>query len=183
MNEKFATTFGGSGYTSDTQQYQDGIRLGCFLAKEGYVVKCGGYYGLMEAVSQGVSEAGGQIRGITNASFDPKLANKHITEERKQRDLFDRIRQLIQGDDESELLVSQEGSLGTLTEVFATWCLAYTQSLSKPVRLCLVGKSWPEVIRSLNSLPVNEEDFRLIELYDEMDQFFDQFHSRSTSAK
>ncbi|MBU0458608.1 hypothetical protein KKF03_04130 [Patescibacteria group bacterium] len=66
MNEKFATTFGGSGYTPDSIQYQDGIRLGTFLAEQGYTVKCGGYYGLMEAVSQGVHEAGGQIRGITN---------------------------------------------------------------------------------------------------------------------
>ncbi|MBU1123162.1 LOG family protein [Patescibacteria group bacterium] len=176
MNEKFATTFGGSGYTPDSIQYQDGIRLGTFLAEQGYTVKCGGYYGLMEAVSQGVHEAGGQIRGITNTSFDPKDANRFITEEQKQPDLFDRIRQLIDGEDASELLVSQEGSLGTLTEVFATWCLAYTQSLSKPVRLCLVGKAWPEVIASLESLPVNKEDYQLIELYDEMDQFFDTFH-------
>jgi len=180
MKEKFATTFGGSGYTPDTEQYQDGIRLGKFLVEQGYTVKCGGYYGLMEAVSQGVRDAGGRILGITNASFDPKQANGFISEEQKQNDLFDRVRQLIQGEHESEIFVSQEGSLGTLKEVFATWCLAYTQSLSKQVRLCLVGKSWLEIIASLKSLPISQTDFKLIELYNKMDEFFEQFHLRTS---
>jgi len=180
MKEKYATTFGGSGYAPDTQQYQDGIRLGRFLAEEGYTVKCGGYYGLMEAVAQGVREAGGRILGVTNGSFDPKDANNFISEEWKQRDLFDRLRQLIQGKYESDLFVAQEGSLGTMTEVFATWCLAYSQSLSRPVQLCLVGKSWPEVMASLRSLPIADKDFALIELYGEMDEFFTGFSSQKT---
>lgn len=95
MKEKFATTFGGSGYTPASPQYQDGIRLGRFLAQEGYAVKCGGYYGLMEAVAHGVRQGGGRILGITNGSFDPKNANDFISEEWKQKDLFDRLRQLI----------------------------------------------------------------------------------------
>jgi len=49
---------------------------------------------------------------------------------------------------------NHERKICTLTEVFATWCLAYTQSLSNPVRLCLVGKARPEVIASLESLPI-----------------------------
>lgn len=183
MKEKFATTFGGSGYASETRQYQEGIRLGRFLSQEGYTVKCGGYYGLMEAVALGVREAGGRILSVTNGSFDPKNANDFISEERKQRDLFDRLRQLIQGEQESELFVAQEGSLGTLTEIFAAWCLAYTQSLSKPVRLCLVGKSWMEVIASLRSLPIADKDFALIELYSEMDEFFLQFRSPKSDGR
>ncbi len=183
MKEKFATTFGGSGYTPETRQYQDGIRLGRFLAEEGYTVKCGGYYGLMEAVAQGVREAGGRILGITNGSFDPKSVNDFISEERKQKDLFDRLRQLIQGEHESELLVAQEGGLGTLTEMFATWCLAYTQSLSRPVRLFLIGKSWPEVIASLQSLPIADKDFALIELYGEMAEFFERFRSQEPDGR
>ncbi|MDD3897101.1 MAG: LOG family protein [Candidatus Peribacteraceae bacterium] len=181
MKEKYATTFGGSGYEPDTQQYQDGIRLGWFLAEEGYTVKCGGYYGLMEAVAQGVREAGGHILGVTNGSFDPKSANNFVSEERKQKDLFDRLRQLIQGEQESELFVAQEGSLGTMTEVFATWCLAYTQSLSKPVRLCLIGKSWSEVVASLQSLPITQKDYELVEMYGKMDEFFEQFHSKEVN--
>lgn len=79
--------------------------------------------------------------------------------------------------------MAQEGSLGTLTEMFATWCLAYTQSLSKPVRLCLVGKSWLKVIASLRSLPITDKDFALIELYGEMDEFFSQFRSLKSDGR
>lgn len=175
MKEKIATVFGGSGYSPDTEQYRDGIRLGTFLAEQGYLVKCGGYYGLMEAIAQGVRSAGGHILGVTNASFDPKDGNRFLSEERKQRDLFDRIRELIH---ESELFVVQKGSIGTLTELFSVWCLAYTQSLSQPVRICLIGKSWKEVVTSLRSLPIGAEDYNLLELYAEMDAFFEQFRTR-----
>jgi hypothetical protein len=129
----------------------------------------------MEAIAQGVRSAGGHILGITNASFDPKAANRFLSEERKQRDLFDRIRELVHG---SELFVVQEGSIGTLTELFSVWCLAYTQSLSQPVRICLIGKSWKEVITSLHSLPVGSEDYNLLELYAEMDAFFERYRTR-----
>lgn len=177
---KIATVFGGSGYRPEDEQYTDGVRLGNFLTQEGYTVQCGGYYGLMEAVSKGVREAGGRILGITNAAFDPKNPNEHISEERKQSDLFDRMRQLIDGDEPSDLFVVQEGSLGTLTELFATWCLAYTQCLSKEVRICLVGKAWPEVIEALKTLPITQQDYQLIEIYRTMNDFFDSFHEKKS---
>lgn len=183
MKEKVATVFGGSGYTAESSQYCDGMRLGSFLVEQGYIVKCGGYYGLMEAVSRGVHEARGKMLGITNASFDPKPANQFVSEERKQRDLFDRLRELIQGEQRSELLIAQEGSLGTLTELFAVWCLAYTQSLSNKVRICLIGKSWPQVIASLHALPLSDRDFQLIELYEYMDEFFGSFRADADDPK
>lgn len=168
MTEKYATTFGGSGYFPGSEKYEDGIRLGVFLAEQGYTVKCGGYFGLMEAVAKGVEQAHGRVLGITNASFDPKDANVHITEERKQQDIFDRLRELIA---DSELIVAQEGALGTLAEVFTVWCLAYTNSLRRKIRLCLVGQSWPSIMVSLRSFPITESDRMIPEVFDDMDAF------------
>ena len=74
IKQKVATVFGGSELGPETNEYQSGIKLGKFLAAQGYIVKCGGYYGLMEATAKGVAKAGGTCIGITNASFDPKPA-------------------------------------------------------------------------------------------------------------
>jgi len=172
MMEKFATTFGGSGYSKDSEQYRDGIRLGEFLAGRGYIVKCGGYYGLMEAVAQGVHNVHGRVLGITNAAFDPKAPNVHISEEWKQADLLDRLRELIM---DSELIVAQEGSFGTFAEVFTTWCLAYTHSLRHRIKLCLVGRSWDPVIQSLGAFPIGADDLKIAEVFDSMDDFFRDF--------
>ncbi|MDD4287507.1 MAG: LOG family protein [Candidatus Peribacteraceae bacterium] len=179
MNEKFATTFGGSGYAPNTEQYRDGVRLGRFLAERGYTVKCGGYYGLMEAVAEGVRDVSGRVLGITNATFDPKAANRHITEERKQPDLFDRMRELIA---DSELIVAQEGSLGTMAEVFTAWCLAYTHSLRHKMRLYLVGRSWSSIITSLQNLPITEADRMIPEVFEDMEMFVRSFPQDTSSS-
>ena len=44
--------------------YQKAYKLGGLLAKEGYLVYCGGGKGVMEAISKGVSESGGTCVGI-----------------------------------------------------------------------------------------------------------------------
>ena len=49
--------FGGRDITDGI--YNDAYELGKLLAKEGYLVYCGGGNGVMEAVSKGVSEGGG----------------------------------------------------------------------------------------------------------------------------
>ncbi|MFH1030553.1 MAG: LOG family protein [bacterium] len=167
MKQKFATVFGGSEYEQSTIEYQDGIRLGHFLAKKGYIVKCGGYYGLMEAVSKGVKDVDGKCIGVTNGSFDPKPSNKYISEEIKSRDTFDRLRELIK---ESELFVVQKGSLGTLEELSTVWCLAYTKTI-KNVRICLIGECWNETLRGLKLLPIKSKEFNYLIVYSTMDEF------------
>ncbi len=172
--KKIASTFGGSAFLPESSQYQEGIQLGRFLVEKDYIVKCGGYYGLMEAISKGVSEAGGICIGITNATFDPKLSNEFVTKEMKQADIFDRLRELIV---ESDLIIAQEGSLGTLAEVILVWFLLYVRSIE--CRVCLIGKSWKPAIEGLRSLPIQLEHFSILEIYDSMDDFV---NAPSTSA-
>ncbi len=49
--------------------YQKAYKLGGLLAKEGYLVYCGGGKGVMEAISKGVSERGGTCVGILKGSM------------------------------------------------------------------------------------------------------------------
>jgi uncharacterized protein (TIGR00730 family) len=169
MKKKYATTFGGSEFQPNSRQYHEAEKLGQILAEHGYVVKCGGYFGLMEAVCKGVASAGGTSIGITNSVFDPKPANAFISEERKKNDLFDRLRELING---SELFVFQEGGLGTLDELFALWCLRYTLTIGN-VRICLVGSFWNKLLEGVKSLAVNPKEFKLLEVFETLNEFED----------
>ena len=56
------SVFGGRNITPDV--YKNSVEIGCLLAKEGFLVFCGGGKGVMEAISKGVSKAGGTVIGI-----------------------------------------------------------------------------------------------------------------------
>jgi uncharacterized protein (TIGR00725 family) len=169
--EKYATTFGGSEYLPGSQEYQDGIRLGAFLASRGYIVKNGGYYGLMEAVAIGVANANGRSIGVLNGQFEPKPPNKYVTEVIRENDLFDRLRTLIK---DSELFLFQHGSIGTLEELMSVWCLRYTLHLNG-VRICLIGSEWKHLLTGLRMLSIKKEEFDHLELFDSLEHFFSQF--------
>ena len=163
---KYATTFGGSEYGIDSSEYTEGILLGKSLAELGYIVKCGGYYGLMEAVAKGVVEADGHCIGVTNASFDPKTSNHYISEERKCNDIFDRLRELIK---DSEVFIIQHGSLGTLTELFLVWCLCYTNTIQNK-KIYLIGSAWKDVMGGLTKLPIKHQDYNRIVIFKNIEQ-------------
>ncbi len=168
--KKYATTFGGSEFKESSPQYQEGILLGEFLAEKGYTVKNGGYYGLMEAVSKGVKNKDGICIGITNKSFDPKKANQFITEELKANDLFERLRILTVGSKKisaSELIIVQEGMIGTINELFVIWDLLYTKTILN-VRVCLLGSYWKSLIESLKTSAINIKEFQYVEIYESL---------------
>lgn len=56
------SVFGGRNITSEV--YENSVEIGRLLAQEGFLVFCGGGKGVMEAISKGVSEAGGTVIGI-----------------------------------------------------------------------------------------------------------------------
>jgi uncharacterized protein (TIGR00725 family) len=59
------TVFGSARLGGETPEYADAVRLGRRLAEERHTVMSGGYGGIMEAVSRGAREAGGNVVGIT----------------------------------------------------------------------------------------------------------------------
>ena len=56
------SVFGGRNITPEV--YENSVEIGRLLAQEGFLVFCGGGKGVMEAISKGVSEAGGTVIGI-----------------------------------------------------------------------------------------------------------------------
>ncbi len=160
---KYATTFGASKvYSQDL--YKEGVELGRFLAEKGYVVKCGGYLGLMEAVSRGVREAKGEIIGIGLKEFENmRDINRYLTKKIIAADLFERLRLLIE---DSELFVVQSGSIGTLNELFTVWALKY--SLGKTFRVCLMGEQY-QFLKTCEFIP--KDELRYLEFYKTLKEF------------
>ncbi len=159
---RFATTFGASRIDPRSKEYQEGIELGRFLAKNGYVVKCGGYGGLMEAVSRGVYEAGGECIGIGLKAFDLyRPPNPYLSKKIVAKTLYERLELLIEG---SELFVAQKGSVGTLNEIFMVAALKYG-GLKPDIRIVLLGEEY----RSYNCF--DENFLSVVEIYDSLIQW------------
>lgn len=166
--KKFATTFGSSKIKPNKKEYKEGVELGKILAKHGYSVKCGGYQGLMEAVSRGVNEAKGECIGITLKEFDKKRPrNRYLSKKITTNDLFDRLKLLIK---DSKLFVAQTGNLGTVNEVILTWTLMYTKLIDNNVRLCLIGRGWRD-LKKLKKLQIDKRLFKHLEFFDTLKNF------------
>ena len=160
---KTATTFGAS-RVEDPKLYEEGVELGKFLASRGYIVKCGGYGGLMEAVSKGVKEAGGEVIGITLKYFDEiRPKNPYLTKRIQTADLFERLKKLIE---DSEIFVAQKGSIGTLNEIFMVWALKYGLGLN--FRICVIGDVY-EDFKNCSFIP--KERLGDLEIYKNLDEF------------
>lgn len=160
------TVFGSSRVTAAEAGYQDARRLGRLLARAGYTVCSGGYGGAMEAVSQGVTEAGGTVIGITVALWAKRVkANTWLAEEVVTPDLFDRLRCLI----ESDAYVALPGGPGTLGEVALVWNLFQTDSIGlRP--LVLVGPQWRQLIRCFETgLRIEPRDLALLQFADSVE--------------
>lgn len=153
------TVFGASGVKPGSEPYEESRRLGRLLAEAGFTICNGGYSGTMEASARGAREAGGAAIGITNAVFDPKPANRYITEERKAPDFFERLRRLLTLGD---AYICLKGSVGTLTEFSLAWTLIQTGAVSPRPLIC-VGPAWRAVLDAYGAhLPVRPKDFALV---------------------
>ncbi len=159
---RVVTTFGASQISKEAKEYEEGVRLGAFLANRGFVVKCGGYGGLMEAVSLGVREAQGECIGITLQAFESRrFANLNLSQKIVAKSLYERLELLIEG---SELFVAQKGSVGTLNEIFMVAALKYS-GLKPDIRICLLGKEYL-------AFECFDENFkRVVEFYPTLEAF------------
>lgn len=153
------TVFGSARIGPDTDEYNDALRLGQLLAKRGDIIVSGGYGGIMEAVSRGAHEAGGQVVGVTVAPWIGRLEpNRFLSEERSAKTLFERLEALI----ESDALVALPGGAGTLGEVALAWNLRQMELMAaKPI--VLVGSRWHSMVDAFReNLIINEHDLALM---------------------
>jgi uncharacterized protein (TIGR00730 family) len=153
------TVFGSARVGPDTEEYNEARRLGVLLAERGDVIVSGGYGGIMEAVSRGANETGGQVVGVTVAPWIGRLEpNRFLSEERSAKTLFERLEALI----ESDALIALPGGAGTLGEVALAWNLRQMELMAdKPI--VLVGDRWRRMLEAFRQhLIVNEHDLGLM---------------------
>ena len=103
--------------------YQKAYKLGGLLAKEGYLVYCGGGKGVMEAISKGVSENGGTcvgiLKGLTLDGMNDFIKVPIATNMGISRNA------LLAYNCDAAVAIS--GQYGTLSEI------AYAKQLEKPI--------------------------------------------------
>lgn len=116
-SRKTITVFGSAIPVDGDEEFDTAYRLGCLLAQNNFNVCSGGYRGIMEAVSKGVTENGGEATGVTLA-YNKSAGNKYLTREIKCAGLFERIKTLIETGDAYVIL---QGGTGTLLELAAVW--------------------------------------------------------------
>ena len=135
---------GSSQAAEDGPDYRHALEIGRLIARRGGRVVCGGYGGVMEAVSRGAAETGGPVLGVL-LTGDP---NRWVTEVARETDLSARLRRLR---DESSAAIFLPRGLGTLLEV-AWMTESITKGFVPPRPLVFLGSFW----RRVAALAVNE---------------------------
>ena len=158
---KSAVIFGGGLKDSNTKEYLETIEIGKMLSHNGYDIKSGGYYGIMEAVSKGCSEANGHSIGYTCKSFKTTKGNKYLSETIECDNIYNRLENLIEG---SDLFIVQRGSYGTLSELFLT--LDIVRKMENKPTILLIGGFWNDIFKSIFQL-VNENEVNLFTIIDD----------------
>lgn len=134
-------TFFGAGRTDKkSKEYLDTIHIGEILAENNFEVFCGGYGGLMEAISLGVRNKNGKVIGYTSKIFPSTTGNKYLSESVVSEDLFDRLRLLIM---DKNIFIIQ---VGTISELFLTLDMIRKMK-NKPI-IYLFGEFWDEIVIS-----------------------------------
>lgn len=160
--DKIVTLFGGS-LDLKTPAYYDTIAIGHILAEKGYSVMSGGYGGMMEAVSKGVTEGGMKAIGVTCATFPSTKGNEFLSETVVANDIHDRLRHLT--NPQHYYYIAQVGGLGTFAEVFLTLDIIRKKSNSKG-KMILVGSHWKPIFESLKMYMTPKESDLLVFIED-----------------
>lgn len=169
MKNPVVAVIGASQTRPGQPDYAEGIRLGRLLAEAGCTVATGGYAGLMEAVSAGAAQVGGEVVGVTAPTVFPERsgANRHVTHERPAFSLTERIHDMLTI---ADAVIALPGSLGTLTELVMAWNIAFVAPFSgqpsNPV--VTVGPNWAEIVPILTErVATNGDLVRCVDTVDE----------------
>lgn len=163
-----AAVFGGARKDTTSKEYLDTVLIGNLLALKGFKVKSGGYYGIMEAISKGVSEMNGVAIGHTCKSFPTTKGNSYLTETIPANDIYDRLRMLIEGTD---VFIIQKGGIGTLTELFLT--LDVVRKMKDKPQIILVGSFWNDIMKPVSDLfnPGDETLYTIVDNWEQINDF------------
>jgi uncharacterized protein (TIGR00730 family) len=143
---KIISVFGSSAPQPGSAAFEEARQLGRLLAEAGFAVATGGYSGTMKAVSQGASEAGGHVIGVTSAQieqFRPLGVNQWVAEEIKYESFRDRLMHLVLNNNG---MITLPGGIGTLSEMSLAWSFLQVGEVN-PRPLALLGDMWRDGIR------------------------------------
>jgi hypothetical protein len=150
--QKIITVFGSSRPQQNDTGYSEARELGVLLAKQNFAVCSGGYGGVMEAVSRGAKEAGGNTYGVT-AEFFSRRANEWIDVEVRKKTWQERLFELIELADG---FVACKGGTGTLVELAVVWeMLNKSVIAAKP--FAVLGDFWQPILQRVREV---EQDKR-----------------------
>ena len=143
---KVICVFGNSSAEPGTPDYEEARTVGRLLAREGFAVCSGGYYGIMEAVSCGAQEAGGHTIGMPTPFYklEPNAyLNEQIAVPRWQERLFALV-------EKGDGYVVLKGGTGTLLELAALWeCLNKRAIAGRP---CVAMGFWEPVLECVRAV-------------------------------
>lgn len=142
--------FGSHAPEPGSEDYEMARDIGRMLAEAGYGVATGGYGGVMSAASQGASEGGGLVIGVSSSQVEASRATKlnswvqlHVPFDALQ----ERLVYLVKN---NSGMIVMPGGIGTLSEFSLAW--SYMQVGVMPRRpLVLVGEIWEKTIRAFVS--------------------------------
>jgi uncharacterized protein (TIGR00730 family) len=115
--KKFVTVFGSSIPRPGDAEYKFAYHLGKKLASNGLNVCSGGFLGIMDAVSKGAVEVGGEAIGVTLDIYNV-TPSKYLTKKIACHTLQDRLKNLV---DIGDAYIVLQGGTGTLLELALVW--------------------------------------------------------------
>ncbi len=149
---KIIGVYGSASTLPGTPDYVEALALGRALAEGGFTVMTGGYGGAMGAASQGATESGGHVIGVTVGLFKDRglVPNTFLSEEVHLPTLAERLNYLIVKPD---AYVALRGGVGTLSEIALAWSLMQVGEVP-PRPIIAVGRAWKEILPPLATLGV-----------------------------
>ncbi|HYL65037.1 MAG TPA: TIGR00730 family Rossman fold protein [Candidatus Methylomirabilis sp.] len=145
-----------------------------------FVVCSGGGPGIMEAANRGANEAGGKSIGLSIELPHEQFANPYISPELSFNFHYFFMRKLWFAQIAKALVVFP-GGFGTMDELWEMMTLLQTGKLPKHNIILIYGrKYWDEVLNfkvMVNSGTINEEEYKLLQFADSVDEAFDYIRS------
>ncbi len=141
------TVFGSSIAARDSREYREALELGRALAGSGLAVCSGGYGGVMEAVSRGARESGGEVIGVTTEGSRAE-ANEWVSSEFRAGTWQERLFELVR---RGQGYVACPGGTGTLVELAVVWEML-NKGMMRAKPLVVLGPFWLPVIEQVNQV-------------------------------
>lgn len=157
MRRKIAV-FGSAFLKEGGKEWNKAYRFGKLCADRGYIVVCGGYGGIMEAVSKGARENQGDVLGILCRELE-RTPNSYLKEEKWTETYPMRLASLI---DSASVYVFFDGGIGTLTEFLLVWSMR-CRNIRRENKWFVVGSDFKKKVMKVKEMLNEEIDVLFVE--------------------